>query len=57
MLVTVLGDQLSPRNPLRRVLRVQVPGEPLDLGAELALEPRRALTRDAAEWSKEVRPD
>src|SRR3954452_14120364 len=41
----------------RRILRVQVERQPLDLGAVPALEPRRALSRDVAERSYVVGPD
>ena len=50
-------DEVRARDPLRWVLGVQVEGQPLDLGAEPALEPLgRALT-DAAEGSDVIRPD
>jgi hypothetical protein len=54
VLHAVLGDQIGTRNALRRILGMEVPGKPFDLSAILALEPRRALTRDPAEGSKKV---
>jgi hypothetical protein len=53
----VAGLELLDRDPLRRVLRMQVERQPLDLSAVPALEPRRALSRDVAEGSYVVGPD
>jgi hypothetical protein len=49
--------EVLDRDPLRRILRMQVEWKPLDLSAVPALEPRRALGRDVAEGSYVVGPD
>jgi hypothetical protein len=49
--------ELAAGNALRWVLRVEVEGQPLDPGAEPALQPRRTLEGDVAERSDVVRPD
>jgi hypothetical protein len=53
----VAARQLVGRDALRRIFRMQVERQPLDLSAVPALEPRRALSRDVAEGSYVVRPD
>jgi hypothetical protein len=45
------------RNALRRILRVEVEGQPLDAGAEPALQPIGPLEADEAERSDVVAPD
>jgi hypothetical protein len=49
--------ELLDRDPLGRILRVQVERQPLDLSAVPALEPCRAFNRDIAERSYVVGPD
>ena len=53
----VAPRQVLQRDPLRRIFRVQIERQPLDLSAVPALEPRRALSRDVAEGSYVVGPD
>jgi len=45
------------RNPFGRVLRVEIEREPLDLGAEPALQPLGPREADVAEGSGVVAPD
>src|SRR6185503_7189601 len=49
--------ELRARDPLGRVLRVQVEGPPVDAGAVPALQPRGPLEADVAERSYVVAPD
>ena len=55
--LAVAPVELCPGNALGRVLRVQVEGKPVDLGAEPALEPLSRALAEAAEGSDVVRPD
>ena len=55
--LAVATVELCPGNALRRVLGVEIEGEPLDLGAEPALEPLGRPLAEAAEGSDVVRPD
>ena len=57
MSLAVAGVELGARDPLRRVLRVEVEGEPFDRGAEPALEPLGPLVADVAIRSDVVAPD
>ena len=50
-------QKIGTRNALRRVLRVKIERQPLDVGAEPALEPLGRLLADATEWSDVFRPD
>ena len=55
--LAVAPVELCPGNALGRVLRVQVEGKPVDLGAEPALEPLGRALAEATEGSDVVRPD
>jgi hypothetical protein len=55
--LAVAPVEVGPRNALRRVLGVEVEGEPVDLGAEPTLEPLSRALAEAAEGSDVVRPD
>ena len=58
------GPQITPiarlelldRDALGRIFRVQIEGQPLDLGAVPTLQPRRAFGRDVAKRSYVVGP-
>ena len=50
-------QQLGARDTLRRVLGVQIEGQPLDHGVEPTLEPLSRPLADAAKRSDVVRPD
>jgi hypothetical protein len=55
--VAVAAQKLRPWDALRRVLGVKVERQPLDLGAEPALEPLGRPLADATERSDVVGPD
>ena len=55
--VPVARVELRPGNPLRRVLRVEVEGQPVKLGVEPAPQPLGRLLAEPAERSDVVRPD
>lgn len=55
--VTVAAMEVCPRNPLGWVLGVEVEREPLDCGAEPALEPLGRPLAEPAVGSDVVRPD
>jgi hypothetical protein len=55
--LAVAAVELCPRNALRRVLGVEIEGQPVDLGAEPALEPLSRPLAEATEGSDVVRPD
>ena len=56
-LAPVASDELRAGNPLRRILGVEVEGEPLDRRAEPLAHPLGQHLTDAAERSDVVRPD
>jgi hypothetical protein len=55
--LAVAPVELGSRDALRRVLGVEIEGQPVDLGAEPALEPLSRALAEAAEGSDVVRPD
>jgi hypothetical protein len=55
--LAVAPVELRSRDAFRRVLGVEVEGQPVDLGAEPALEPLGRALAESAEGSDVVRPD
>ena len=56
-MIPVLGDKLRAWDSLRRVLRVQVVGQPFDFGTEPAPQPVSPFPGDMAEGSDVVAED
>jgi hypothetical protein len=55
--LAVAPVELSSRDALGRVLGVEIEGQPVDMGAEPALEPLSRALAESAERSDVVRPD